>query len=113
MSETEPERAGAEADVVTPDLELKFPPSEWEMPLRKPVEHLGEVYESLPLREPTDEQWGLVMAEAEGGPRRRKAIALCAGVPEGAVAKMGIGDAARAEAYLVSFFDIAQAIGFG
>lgn len=112
MSETT-DGPAPEGQLVTADLELKYPPAEWDMPLRKPVEHLGETYDRLQLRELTDDQWGLVMEATEGGPRRRKAISLAAGVPEGAVAKMGIGDTARAEAYLVSFFDIAQVIGVG
>jgi hypothetical protein len=112
MSETT-DGPGPEGQLVAADLEIRYPPPEWEMPLRKPVEHLGETFTSLQLRELTDDQWGLVMEAAEGGPRRRKAISLASGVPEGAIAKMGIGDTARAEAYLVSFFDIAQVIGVG
>lgn len=110
MSETDFDVERPEGDVVLPSLEIAWPPAEFELMLRAPVELAGQTYDRLPLREPTDDEWTKIMAAPEGQ-RRRLGIFLVTGIPQGAVAKMGIGDTVRAEAYLSSFFDIGQAIG--
>lgn len=110
MSGIDDDEVRDEADVVGPDLELKWPPETFELTLRKPVIFKDLSYDALSLREPTDREFELIMKAPEGE-RRRTAIALVAGIPAGAVALMGIGDTVRAEAYLLSFFDIGQVIG--
>lgn len=104
-----PEADGADVDDA-PEVDIQFPPEEFELVLRKPVELGGETYDRLQLREPTDEEWEKVMA-APDGKRRRVGLALVSGIPEKAIAKMAIGDTVRGEAYLTSFFDIGQVIG--
>lgn len=88
-----------------------WPPATFDMPLRQPLELKdGHTLRSLPLREPTDGEWGEIGAEKEHLQRRR-AISVICGITMADAAKIGIGDATRAEAYLISFFAIGRAIG--
>lgn len=111
MSEIDGDAAGREeGDVVLPSLEIAWPPATFELMLRKPVTFAGEVYDRLSLREPTDAEMETIFKAPEGT-ARRVSIATVTGIPTGAVALMAIGDTVRAEAYLLSFFDIGQVIG--
>lgn len=111
MSETDGDFAGrGEGDLVLPSLEIRWPPETFELMLRKSVTHLDVTYDRLSLREPTDQEFEQIMKAPEGT-KRRFAVSLVTGIPSGAIAQMGIGDTVRAEAYLLSFFDIGQAIG--
>lgn len=111
MNSSDPETARDEGDDA-PAVEFDFPPAEFELVLRKPVEHAGETYDRLHLREPTDEEWEKIMSKPDRE-HRRFGLALISGVPEKAIAKIGIGDTVRGEAYLASFFDIGRVRGLG
>jgi hypothetical protein len=86
-----------------------WPDAEWEMPLRKPLEHAGQTYAALQLREPTCAEWEETL-EQPPLKQRRFVVSKVAGVPLGAVALMGIGDVTRAEEYLLRFFEVGQSI---
>lgn len=88
----------------------QWPPSELVLVLRSPVtDKAGSEIAELHLREPTDDEWTKFSDHPEAT-RRRYAISTIAKIPMEAAAKIAIGDAVRAEAYLGSFFEFGQAI---
>ena len=78
------------------------PPSTKTIPVDPPVEHEGEIYTKLELREPT-------VAEIEkiddlgGTAWNRALIASVAGVPDKVISKLGVRTMNTAAAYLVGF----------
>lgn len=108
MSETPDDIADGAA---APDFIVAWPPATWDMPLRKPlVTAADETVTHLNLREPTMDEFEQIMAWPEAT-RRRKSVSLIACLTMKDVAKIGVGDVVRAEAYLTSFFDVGQVIG--
>lgn len=88
-----------------------WPDAEWDLLLRKPLAKKdGATITSIMLREPTGAEWEEIMAHPVAT-RRRYSISIIGGVPMGDLARVGIGDLVRGEAYLTSFFDVGQAIG--
>lgn len=109
MSET-PDIADGEA---APGFEVEWPPETWLMPLRRTLKtKADETIASLSLREPTMDEFEQIMRHP-AETRRRFSVSLIAGLPMSEVAKIGVGDVVRAEAYLTSFFDVGQVIGVG
>jgi hypothetical protein len=106
-----PEAEMSDADLLAQLAKPTWPQADWEMPLRKALTlpEGGEIA-SLQLREPTEAEWETAKAK-EPALQRRSLIAAVSGVPVQVVARMGIGDAVRAEEYLSSFFAAGLAIG--
>lgn len=93
------------------EFAITWPASTWDMPLRKSlVTAADETITHLNLREPSMDEFEQIMAWP-ATTRRRKSVSLIAGLPMNEVAKIGVGDVVRAEAYLTSFFDVGQVIG--
>ena len=90
-----------------PDQAQTWPEPTLDIVLRNPVTIGEETYDRLCLREPTAGEWEEIFAHPSAT-RRRYAVSRIAGVPMNAVKVMGVGDVVRAEAYLSSFFNIAQ-----
>lgn len=80
------------------------------MQLRVPVEDGDQAITSLSLREPTMAEYEEIMA-TPAALRIRKTVSIISALPMNVVAKIGVGDVVRAEAYCSSFFDIGQVIG--
>lgn len=87
-----------------------WPPAEFELILRKPVDSPDGKIASIMLREPNGLEWEEIMATPTAT-RRRFGVSKIGGVPMKVCAQIGIGDLVRGEAYLTSFFDIGQVIG--
>lgn len=101
--------AALDLEVAAP-LAPQWPPAELVLTLRAPVtDKAGTEYAELHLREPTDDEW-TKFSEHPEETRRRFAIHTIAKIPMEVAARLGIGDAVRAEAYLGSFFEFGQAI---
>lgn len=86
-----------------------WPPNEQEIVLRKSITHAGETYDRLNLREPTCAEWEETL-EQPSTKQRRFIVSKVSGIPQAAVAQMGIGDVTRAEEYLMRFFEVGQKI---
>jgi len=91
------------------DFVIAWPDPEFELVLRKPVEHADETITSVMLREPTGGEWEEIFAQPEKL-RRRYAVSRVGGIPMAVAAKIGIGDLVRGEAYLNSFFEVGLVI---
>ena len=90
--------------------EQPWPPAEFELVLRKPISLEGVTVDRLQLREPTCWEWEQIVGRAVSE-QRRFGVQLISGVSTKLIAQMGIGDVVRAERYLLSFFEVGQAIG--
>lgn len=97
-------------DLVEPATGAAWPPAEFELVLRKPVSLDGVTVDRLQLREPTCWEWEQIVGQKVEN-QRRFSIQLISGVSSKLIAQMGIGDVVRAERYLLSFFEVGQAIG--
>lgn len=112
--DTDPGAGAGETDgEAAADFALAWPAPTWDMELRAPlVTKAEETLTHLNLREPTMAEFETIMAWP-AATRRRKAVSLIAAVTMDDVARIGVGDVVRAEAYLTSFFDVGQVIGVG
>lgn len=70
--------------------------------LRKPVEFGGLTFEKLVLREPTADEW-TQWDKKEGVESDIIAVSVVAGVPEGAVRKIGSRDLLQASRFIAGF----------
>ena len=80
--------------------------------LRKPVEHFGTTYTELALREPTAAEL-VQMNAVEGTAGDIFAVSLIAGVPKGAIEKIGARDLLTGARYLAGFLSVDPSIGAG
>jgi hypothetical protein len=80
---------------------------EFDMPLRRPVEHAGAVIASLQLREPIGEDLIEIYSKV-GVEQTICGLARISGVPAAAIAKIGVRDLNRGEAFLLGFMNGGQ-----
>ncbi|WP_157218670.1 phage tail assembly protein [Flavisphingomonas formosensis] len=77
-------------------------PDELVITLRKPVEHGGETYTELKLKEPTAGQL-LEIDKHDGRAADVFSVSLIAGIPKGAIEKIGARDLIKGARYIASF----------
>lgn len=85
-------------------------PDELTITLRKPVEHSGTTYEKLDLREPTADEL-MQIDKLDGREADVLAISLIAGVPKGAVGKIGARDLIAGANFLAGFLSAVPQTG--
>lgn len=79
-----------------------LPPDDLVVDLRRAVEFAGITYDKLALREPTADEWAQWDGKA-GVEADIVAVSIVAGVPAGAVRKIGASDLLKASRYIAGF----------